>query len=345
MEEVLVIGGAGFLGSHLVRMLREDGHPVRIMSRSAGIGKAPEPGIRYFRGETANDAVVNEAVQGVSVVFDLSFGDVSTRIGMERDFIGGARNIGNACLRHGVRRLIYTSTTAALELGKVGVIRDEDGTDLRAEERPGFYHIGKIGGEKLLYDLHRTKGLGVVVLRPAIIMGRGGKLIHSGIGTWRDSNRALVVGRGDHPLPFVLVEDVARAFVLAKDAPGIEGKGFNLVGDVRPSSRDMVRYIGDRSMRQFSLHTQNIYFLQALSLVKYMIKKIVGKDGDYPSWHGLKFERVIAQVDCSGAKKYLGWKPCSELETFLREAVDSHLRPIPRSDLRLEKPAPGEQLA
>jgi hypothetical protein len=85
-----------------------------------------------------------------------------------------------------------------------------------------------------------------VILRPAgQSLGRGGKLTHSGLGTWRDANRCLVPGEGNYPLPLVLVEDVVRAFLLAMDAPGVEGQTFNLVAMCSQLGRDDTAYPGE----------------------------------------------------------------------------------------------------
>jgi len=334
MEEVLVIGGAGFLGTPLVRMLRENGNPVRILSRSAGVGKKPEPGIRYIQGQVADKDAVARAVDGTEVVFDVSLGAHGSRVEMERDYVQGTRYVAEACRRSGVRRLIYTSTTATLDFGLNKAIDESEGTLKNPETLPGFYHLGKIAAERILLELHATRGLPVVILRPAVIMGRGGKLTHSGLGTWRDSNRCLVPGEGNYPLPLVLVEDVVRAFLLAMDAPGVEGQTFNLVGDVRPSSAEMIRHIRGRSRRDFRLHTQNLYRAYAVDMVKWVAKRAVGRCDLRPVWHNYKASQLMTQFDCSAAKRLLGWQPVSDLETFLREAVDPHLRPVPEGDLR-----------
>jgi len=335
MDEVLVIGGGGFLGSHLVRMLRENGNPVRILSRNAGKGSKPEPGVRYIAGAISDAQTVSDAVEGVQVVYDLAAQPVGTWEEIRRAYVDGARNVAEACLRHGVRRLIYASTTAALDWGLTSTIDESAGTDKKAHLRPGFYHISKIAAEKLLLEMQTKSGLAVVILRPAIIVGRGGVLCHSGIGAWRSSTCCTIVGKGSHPLAFVLVEDVAAAFFAAMDAPDVVGRTFNLAGDARPSALEMVRYMGERSQRSFRAYPQSLYKLHAISWFKYIMKRIVGKAGDRPSWHTLKCEQVRTQLDCSAAKKYLGWKPVSDLETFLREAVDPHLRPIHPEDLRL----------
>jgi len=335
MDEVLVIGGAGFLGSHLVRMLRDNGNTVRVFSRGAGKGRKPEPGIRYIAGAIGDAQLVSDAVQGVKVVYDLAAQPVGTWEQIRRGYVDGARNVAESCLRHGVRRLIYASTTATLDWALTSTIDESAGTDKKAHLRPGFYHISKIEAEKALLEMHAQSGLPVVILRPAIIVGRGGVLCHSGIGAWRSSTCCTIVGKGSHPLPFVLVEDVAAAFFAAMDAPDVVGRTFNLVGDVRPSAIEMVRYMGERSRRRFRAYPQSLSKLYAISCFKYMIKRVVGKQGDPPSWHTIKCETVRTQIDCSAAKKYLAWKPVLDLETFLREAVDPHLRPIHPQDLRI----------
>jgi nucleoside-diphosphate-sugar epimerase len=335
MDEVLVIGGAGFLGSHLVRMLRKNGTSVRVFSRSAGKGQRPERGIRYVAGAISDAQGISDAVRGVKVVYDLAANPVGTWEELRRAYVDGARNVAEACLQHGVQRLVYASTTATLDWGLTKTIDETAGTDKNAHLRPGFYHLFKIAAETLLCDLHAKSGLPVVIIRPAIIVGRGGMLCHSGIGAWRDDICCTIVGKGRHPLAFVLVQDVVTAFFAAMNAPDVVGRTFNLAGDVRPSALDMVHYMRERSRRDFRAYPQNLYKLYAISWLKYMIKAAVGKKGDRPNRHTLKCEQVRTQLDCSAAKKYLGWKPVSDLETFLQEAVDPHLRPIHPQDLRL----------
>jgi nucleoside-diphosphate-sugar epimerase len=316
-------------------MLRENGNPVRIFSRSAGEGQGPEQGIRYIAGSISDTHAISDAVRGVKVVYDLAANPVGTWEEMRRAYVDGARNVAEACLQHGVRRLVYASSTATLDWGLTRTIDETAGTDKKAHIRPGFYHLAKIAAETLLNDLHAKSGLPVVIFRPAIIVGRGGKLCHSGIGAWRDDICCTIVGKGRHPLAFVLVQDVAAAFFAAMDAPDVEGRTFNLAGDVRPSALEMIHYMRERSRRNFSAYPQNLYKLFAIWWFKYMIKVAVGRKDGRPSWHALKCEQVRTQLDCSAAKTYLGWKPVSDLEMFLGEAVDPHLRPIHPQDLRL----------
>ena len=143
---------------------------------------------------------------------------------------------------------------------------------------------------------------------------------------------------GRHPLPLVLVDDVAHAFVLAMGAPGIEGRAFNLVGDVRPTAAEMIRFIGQRSRRQVTLHTQPITAAFAVDTAKWAVKRAIGRTERRPDWRSYRARQLTTQFDCSAAKRLLGWRPCADLEVLLREAIDPHLRPVPPGDLRNEPP-------
>jgi hypothetical protein len=65
---------------------------------------------------------------------------------------------------------------------------------------------------------------------------------------------------------------------------------------------------------------------------------MIGRIEPQPLWHNYRAGQLMTQFDCSAAKRCLGWQPCDDVEMFLREAVDPHLRSIPEGDLRNEKP-------
>lgn len=109
----VVVGGAGFIGRHRTAQLREQGCRVTVVSRSAGLGQPEEAGLRYFRAEVADKERITQALEGASVVYHLAMGGGATWADYERDFIGGAVNIAEACQRFGVRRLIFTSSISA----------------------------------------------------------------------------------------------------------------------------------------------------------------------------------------------------------------------------------------
>jgi nucleoside-diphosphate-sugar epimerase len=332
---VTVIGGTGFIGKALVDRLVASGHTVRIVSRNAPRKSSEDPKVSYMRADVADPTSIRECVRGAGMVFHLATGGGSTWADYERDFVQGTRTIATTCMDEGVQRLVYTSSVAALYLGAKRTITDETKPDDQPKKRAP-YARAKICAEQILMELHRRRGLPVVIFRPGVVMGKGGRLDHSGFGTWNSDTRCLGWDQGTHPLPFVLVEDVAKALVAAMDRPGIEGKSFNLVGDIRPSAQDFIRAAAERAQRNFRFYPQRFFKLCAVEALKCTLKALARKaDNPPPSLRDLRSRSLRAQFDCSGAKQLLGWKPTDDLKTFLAEAIDNNINiPIP-GDLRL----------
>lgn len=334
-DNVVVIGGAGFIGSQLTSQLRGAGCEVTVVSRSAGLGRRDEPGLRYFRAEVADSARIDAAIEGASVVYHLAMGGGENWDAYKRDFIGGALNIARSCQKHGVRRLMFTSSIAALYLGRPGKLYESSGPDKRPNSRC-LYSRGKIEAERVLLKLHRSEGLPVVILRPAVVLGRGGMLTHGALGHGASDTCILGWGDGTNPLPCVLVQDVASALVLAKDAPGVDGKCFNLSGDIRPTAREYVSELRARTMRNFRFYPRSIRQLGLMDGAIKVVKALVGKRDALPTtYRDLVSLTMAADLDCSQTKELLGWKPESDREAFFREAIESHLKPIKPGDLRL----------
>ena len=112
MSEALVIGGSGFLGQHLVRMLVDRGHSIRVLGRRAA-GSGVAAGVRCFKCEVADARLVSEAVKGADLVYDLASNNSGTWEEFQRTYVEGTRNAANACMEHGVGRFIYASTIEA----------------------------------------------------------------------------------------------------------------------------------------------------------------------------------------------------------------------------------------
>jgi nucleoside-diphosphate-sugar epimerase len=336
-DNAVVIGGAGFIGRALTSQLRALGCTVTVVSRSAGLGQQDEPGLRYFRAAVADSARIDEAIEGATVVYHLAMGGGLTWADYERDFIGGALNIARVCQKHGVRRLLFTSSISALYLGNKGKLYESVNADPKPLAR-SFYSRGKIETEKALIHLHKTEGLPVVILRPAIVMGRGGMLAHGALGESMSDTCIVGWGAGNNPLPCVLVQDVASALVLAKDALGIDGMAFNLSGDIRPTAREFVQVLRERTRRDFRFYPRSLWRMalqgELMSLAKKMIR---GDAGTGATFRDLQSLTMAANLDCSQAKTLLGWTPVTDPQTFFAEAIDSHLKPFKPGDLRLER--------
>lgn len=333
LRDVVVLGGTGFIGRPLVSALAENGCRVRVLSRQPGLASSASPVI-YVAGSVANAAQIQEITAGADTVFHLATGGGDSWADFHRDFVQGARNVAEACLKSRVRRLIYTSSIAALYLGEARAIDEKLPVDPKAHRR-SLYSRAKAETERTLNDLHASRQLPVIIMRPGVVMGRNGLLTHSGTGYWASDVSCIGWGRGRTPVPFVLVQDIVHALLLAMDKPGIEGSTFNLVGDVRLTAAEFVRIVAERSRRDIRFYPRSLAMLQIIEIAKWVLKVAARKpENAFPSYRDLKSRALISQFDCSAPKKILGWSPNSDVEVFLRESIDCHLRPVLTGDLR-----------
>jgi nucleoside-diphosphate-sugar epimerase len=163
------------------------------------------------------------------------------------------------------------------------------------------------------------------------VVGAGGPIEHSGFGFWASGTDCVSWGRGIHrPLPLVLADDVAAALVHALDKDGLEGKAFNLVGDVRLSAAEVIDLLRDQSCRDFRLHRQSLLKWFVIDLAKWAVKAAARKpENPFPSWRDLATRSLAARFDCRLANELLGWRPVAEREEFIERGFRQALRGSP----------------
>jgi nucleoside-diphosphate-sugar epimerase/predicted dehydrogenase len=322
--EILVLGGTGFIGRHLITTLARAGHPVRLLSRRAVSlavdGANHQPAV--IQGDIREADAVARVVQGCRAVIHLVSGAPSNWAEYERLFVGGTRNVAEACLHHGVPQLLFVSSIAAYYLGRGRATITED-TPLDDCPRRAEYTRAKIACERLLLELHRTRGLPVTIFRPSVVVGAGGPVEHLGVGFWPVPAHCVSWGRRTRsPLPFVLASDVAAALARAIGMPGLAGQSFNLVGDVRLSAEEYVAALREASGRDIRLHRQSILKWYLIDLAKWAVKAMARKPGNaFPSYRDLASRALVSPFDCSRAKRLLDWNPVADRARFLELGV------------------------
>jgi nucleoside-diphosphate-sugar epimerase len=179
----------------------------------------------------------------------------------------------------------------------------------------------------MLLSMHKKDGLPVVILRPGLVVGEGSAPLHAGLGFFNNEQHVIGWSDGRNPLPFVLVGDVAEAIVLACQADKkVEGRCYNLVGDVRPSARDYVAALAKATGRPIRFHPQSATGLWIEDLGKWVIKRAGGRKAPLPSRRDLVSRGLGARFDCGEAKRDLGWNPVSDPDEFTRQAIAVHAR-------------------
>ena len=332
-KPVLVIGANGYLGSHVTRQLVADGRDVRVMVRpnATTVGIDDLQVTRYL-GDIWDDAVLREAMTGCEVVY---YCVVDTR-GWLRDpaplfrtNVDGTRNVLAVASEPGVavdlERFVFTSSyvTVGRQRGRIATEDDvivDGGETSPANRLRGLtpYVRSRVQAENLVFDYVREHRLPAVALCISTTYGAG---------DWgRTPHGAIIAGAAFGKLPFVMggiqleavgIDDAARAMILAAEK-GRVGERY-LISDKMISNADVVRIAAEAAgtpppTRSIPLPVS--YAMAALGSVKARLK---GTD-EQLSWDSLRLMRAEAPVDCSKAKRELGWRP-RPVEESIREAA------------------------
>ena len=233
-EHCLVTGGAGCIGSHIVRRLLSEGAKIRVVDNLSTGMEARLDDVRgsidLVIGDLADERVSNDVVKGIDYVLHQAAvpsvqRSVRDPIGTNRANVTATLNLLESCRRVGVRRLIYAASSSVY--GDTEVLPK---TESMAPNPLSPYALQKLVGErycKLYYDLY---GLETVSLRYFNVFGPGqdpyseySAVIPKFITKLLAKQPLTVYGDGEQSRDFTYVENVVEANLLAlraKHAPG-----------------------------------------------------------------------------------------------------------------------------
>lgn len=239
MSKVLVTGGKGFLGSHLVARLRERGDEVYIFARANG--EEPSEDCVVW-GDIRDTQAVSKAVQGMDAVIHT----VSNfrRGGSDKDEaysvnVDGTKNVVQAALKHGVGRLVHCST-----IGVHGSVKEIPANEETPFNPGDLYQETKLAAELYVRETARETGLPVSIVRPISLFGPGDErmlklfsMIQKGV--------FVTVGDGKALFQPAYIDDVVDGFMLALDHEEALGETFIIGGDEYVPLNELVRIIAD----------------------------------------------------------------------------------------------------
>lgn len=228
--KILVTGGSGFLGSHIVDALEKEGHDVTIFDIHAS--KYASPQIKTIIGDITDKDIVDKAIQGKDIVYH--FSGISgiedckknPRQAFEINALG-TLNILESCVKHSIKRLIFASS--AYVFSKYGYI----------------YKTTKIACENLIHDFSEIYGLKYTNIRYGSLYGRRAderNSIYNLLKSALINGEIIYKGTGKELREYIHVQDAAEISVSILD-PKYENKDIIITGNEKFEYADILKMI------------------------------------------------------------------------------------------------------
>ncbi|MDF0542215.1 NAD(P)-dependent oxidoreductase [Sphingobium sp. H39-3-25] len=324
VRSVLVVGGTGFVGQHLVGKLAGRGRVARVLTRNPQAAQTAlhRAGIELVEGNYRDPVALDAALDGVDAVCHLAKGEGRNWQEYLDNDVEPTRQVAEAALRRGVRRFIYVgSIDSYASASAADRIDGSTALDPRIERR-NHYARSKATCEQMLLEMARDRGLPLVILRLGIVIGAGSSPIHYGVGRFSAWNRLTFWGDGTHKLPFVLVEDAADALVRALEAPGIEQCSFLITDAPLLSARDYVAAMQARSGGRVHAAPRAIWRYWLADLAREMVKTAIRHPNRHlSSLHDWECRSHRATYDSAQSAAALGWRPAGTRQALIERGI------------------------
>ena len=250
---ILVTGGAGFQGSHLVEYLICTGHEITVLNtRSTNAEHNIAPfldDMTVIWGSVTDRDAVAKAVRGQDVVFHLAAHvNVDESVAKPHSYlevnVGGTLNVLEAIRDEG-SRMIFSSSREVYGNAKGSLVTEH------AELRPhNPYAVSKTAADRMCFAYHTTYGLDVTVIRSCNIYGErqksglGGALIAI-LGRQAVAGQSLTVfGSGSQQREYMHVSDLVRAYHLVLKRSDLAGATLNVGTGETASVKEIAEFIG-----------------------------------------------------------------------------------------------------
>jgi NADH dehydrogenase len=320
IERICILGGSGFVGTHLVSLLAARGLEVRVLSHRRETAKElillptvevieadvhdQQELIRHFRGM---DAVINL----VGILHESKVSRVDLPSARRGDFqkvhIELPRKVIHACGETGVRRLLHMSALGANPNSRSAYQRSKGIGEALVREagRPHIEHENwYLNGPKFVHGY----GLNVTIFRPSVIFGRGDSFLSMFARLLKIFPVLPLANAGARFAP-VHVEDVARAYADSLDNTASYGQTYDLCGPKIYTLQELVRYVGEVTGKPRSIIPLSdlLSYLQAWALEFKPGKKLMTRD----NFFAMSVDNV-----CSG-----GWPSVFDFQPAALEAI------------------------
>lgn len=298
--KVLVLGGNGFIGSHVVDKLLREGHSVRVFDKNEEHYRRGLPGVDYHLGEFGNRGLLLEALNGIDVVvhlisttlpktsnddpvFDVQSNVIETLFLLEQ------------CVANKIKKVIFTSSGGTV----YGVPQSVPVLEESQTNPICSYGISKLTIEKYLELFRQLHNLDYVIIRPSNPFGSRQNpfgiqgAIPVFLGKILRNETIQIWGTGDVVRDYIYVEDLVDALYCA-------------INSTTPS-------------RVFNIGCGNGHSLNDLLAI---MRNVTGRDLSVTYTKSRSYDVPEIYLDITRASKELNWEPSTSLEQGIKRTWD-----------------------
>ncbi len=309
----LVTGGSGFFGHLLIEKLLAQGHQVRSFDLISADDEFDE--VDFRQGDIRDPAAVRAACDGVEMIYhNVAQQPLSKDPELMLTVnINGTRNLLSSALECGVKKTIFTSSTAIFGVpGELPIRRTTSPTPCEP------YGRTKVKSEQLCKE-YIDRGLDITLVRPRTILGHGRLGIFQMLFEWiREGRNVPVMGRGDNTFQFIHAHDLADACILSAEqkGPQVYNIGTDRFGTMRQALEALCRHAKTGSEVRSVPETPVRWFMAGAERMK------ISPLGAY---HYMAYGKPN-YFDVSDAVNELGWHPKYSNEEMMIASYDWYVQ-------------------
>ncbi|KAL2134763.1 hypothetical protein VTI74DRAFT_10919 [Chaetomium olivicolor] len=351
LGSVMVIGGCGFLGHHVVRvLLRDYTCSVSVIDLRCTRNRRPDSdGVAYYEADITDadklESIFSKAKPDV-VIHTASpaaqSNDSVSHALFKKVNVDGTAAVIKACQMTGVKALVYTSSASVMSDNRSDLINaDERWPLVRGKDQSEYYSETKAAAEELVLAANRAEAspkLLTCAIRPSGIMGEGDTmLLYHLINIYRQGRTNVQIGDNDNLFDFTYVENVAHGHLLAArallvtaasntiplDHERVDGEAFIITNDSPVYFWDFARAVWAAAGSPHG--TNHVWTLSrdVGMLLGYLSEWFFWAIRKPPTFNRQRiiYSCMTRYYDISKAKRRLGYQPLVPLDEAVRRSV------------------------
>ena len=316
MSNVVVTGGYGFIGSHLVSALLDRGDTVTVFdfaknTRDTSIDFDRHPNFRFVQGDVTDIGSLSQAlISGVDTVFHLAaivgvknYMDDPLRV-LDVNVIG-TRNVLELSRQHGIR-VVFASTSEVFGKNPNPPFAEDDDRVLGSTKTARWsYSTSKAMAEHLVFAMHSAYELPVTVVRYFNVYGPRQApifVVSQSVHRILNGHRPYLFDTGDQTRCFTYVDDAVAGTLLAAESNAAIGEAFNIGSMTETSMREVVN---------LAIKTADVDSVSEAEPV------------DTAERYGGRYEDIPRRIpDSTKAQRELGWRLTVDVAEGIRRTID-----------------------